>query len=58
MKKKGDIMSNYPLRLDQKLMEKLKKLAEYEGRSTNKEIEYILKKEIDRLENNHPSLFK
>lgn len=51
-------MSNYPLRLDQKLMEKLKKLAEYEGRSTNKEIEYILKKEIDRLENNHPSLFK
>lgn len=51
-------MSNYPLRLDPKLMEKIKKLAIYEARSMNKEIEYILKNEINKLEKNNPTLFK
>ncbi|MFR0545324.1 Arc family DNA-binding protein [Limosilactobacillus reuteri] len=51
-------MSNYPLRLDPKLMEKIKKLAIYEGRSMNKEIEHILKKEINKLEKSKPTLFK
>ena len=51
-------MSNYSLRLDPKLMEKIKKLGIYEGRSMNKEIEYILKNEINKLEKNNPTLFK
>ena len=58
LQEKEDFMSNYPLRLDPKLMEKIKKLAIYEGRSMNKEIEYILKNEINKLEKNNPTLFK
>lgn len=51
-------MSNYPLRLDPKLMKKVKELAIYEGRSVNKEIEHLLRKEIDKLEKSRPTLFK
>lgn len=41
----GDIMEiiNFNLRIDEDLNEKLIKIAEMEGRSKNKQIEYILK---------------
>ena len=36
----------YPLRIDEELMEELKKLAEEHSRSVNKEIEYLIKEAI------------
>ena len=36
----------YQLRRDSQIMEQIKKLADEDGRSINKEIEYILKKYI------------
>ena len=40
----------YPLRIDEELMEKLKIIAEENSRSVNKEIEYLIKKEIKTYE--------
>lgn len=39
----------YPLRIDDKVMEQVKQIAEQEGRSVNKQIEYILKLYIQTL---------
>lgn len=38
---------NFNLRIDEELNEKLIKIAELEGRSKNKQIEYILKKYVN-----------
>lgn len=37
----------YPLRIDEELMEGIRKIAELNSRSVNKEIEYIIKKRIE-----------
>lgn len=44
---------NFNLRIDEKLNEKLMKIAEQEGRSKNKQIEYILKKYVEKYEKNN-----
>ena len=36
----------YPLRIDEELMEELKKLADEHSRSVNKEIEFLIKAAI------------
>lgn len=36
----------FQLRIDSQVMEQVKKLADEDGRSVNKEIEYILKKYV------------
>ncbi len=36
----------YPLKIDPEVMEKIKEISEHEGRSVNKQIEFILKKFI------------
>ncbi len=44
---------NYPrftLRVSAGLLEKLSFIAEYHGRTKNKEIEYILKKQVSEFE--------
>lgn len=43
---KMDII-NFNLRIEEELNEKLIKIAELEGRSKNKQIEYILKKYVN-----------
>lgn len=40
----------YPLRIESEIMEKIKFIAKDNGRSTNKEIEFRLKKVIDEYE--------
>ena len=47
---------NFNLRIDEVLNEKIIKLAEKEGRSKNKQIEYILKQYIDNYEENNTKL--
>lgn len=43
--------TNYPLRIPKELKQKMKYVAEYNGRSLNKEIEQIMKKYIHDFEN-------
>ena len=43
----------YTLRVDRELFKKFRYIAEYEGRSANKEIEQYLKKRVARFEAEH-----
>lgn len=45
--------TNFMLRISDELNEKLIKIAENEGRSKNKQIEYILKKYVEQYENSN-----
>ena len=38
----------FPLRIDEELMKKLKEISENNSRSINKEIEFLIKKHIDK----------
>jgi len=40
----------YPLRIDNTIMKKMKVISKDNGRSVNKEIEFILKKHIQDIE--------
>lgn len=48
-----DNLSRYTLRIPQELLDKLAYIAEYEGRSKNKEIEQLIKKRIQEFEAVH-----
>ena len=48
-----DELSRYTLRVEQKLLDKLGYIAEYEGRTKNKEIEQIIKRRIAQFEREH-----
>lgn len=51
-------LPQYGLRIPSKTMDKLKYIAEYSGRSANKEIEQLILKHIDAWEQEHgPILF-
>ncbi len=43
----------YTLRVDSGLFRKFRYVAEYKGRSANKEIEQMLKKRVEAFENEH-----
>ena len=43
----------YTLRADRKLFAKFRYVAEYEGRSANKEIEQFLKRHVAKFEEKH-----
>ncbi len=46
----------YPLRIDKTVMDKLRIIANNNGRSVNKEIEYQLKKAISEYESQYGSI--
>ena len=48
-----DILPRYTLRIPQVLLDKLGYIAEYEGRTKNKEIEQLIKKRIAEFEAVH-----
>ena len=48
-----DILPRYTLRIPQVLLDKLGYIAEYEGRTKNKEIEQLIKKHIAEFEAVH-----
>ncbi len=48
-----DKLVRYTLRVDRKLFAKFRYVAEYEGRSANKEIEQYLKRCVAEFENEH-----
>ena len=48
-----DNLPRYTLRVSQLLLDKLAYIAEYEGRTKNKEIEQLIKKRIPEFEEPH-----
>lgn len=48
-----DPLSRYTLRVEQELLDKLGYIAEYEGRTKNKELEQMIKKRIRDFEAEH-----
>ena len=48
-----DNKSRYTLRVDQTLLDKLGYIAEYEGRTKNRELEQLLKRHIEQFEREH-----
>ena len=48
-----DNLPRYTLRVPQLLLDKLGYIAEYEGRTKNKEIEQLIKKRIAEFEQQH-----
>lgn len=48
-----DNLSRYTLLIDQTLLDKLGYIAEYEGRTKNRELEQIIKKRIRDFEQEH-----
>ena len=53
-----DNLPRYTLRIPQELLDKLAYIAEYEGRTKNKEIEQLIKKRIAEFEEVHGSIEK
>ncbi len=48
-----DKLLRYTLRVDRLLFQKFRYIAEYEGRSANKEIEQFLKRHVAEFEGQH-----
>lgn len=48
-----DTLPRYTLRVSQELLDKLAYIAEYEGRTKNKELEQLIKKRIADFEAEH-----
>lgn len=51
-----DNLPRYTLRISQLLLDKLAYIAEYEGRTKNKEIEQLIKKRIAEFEETHGNI--
>ena len=51
-----DNLPRYTLRIPQVLLDKLAYIAEYEGRTKNKEIEQLIKRRIAQFEAKHGSI--
>lgn len=49
-------LPRYTLRIDIILLEKIKFIAESEGRSANKEIERLIKKHVEEYENSNGTI--
>ncbi len=48
-----DKLVRYTLRMDRRLFAKFRYVAEYEGRSANREIEQMLKRRVEKFEKLH-----
>ena len=48
-----DVLARYTLRVNPLLLKKLGYIAEYEGRTKNKELEQMIKKRITDFEKEH-----
>lgn len=48
-----DSLPRYTLRISRMLLDKIAYIAEYEGRTKNKEIEQLIKKKVEEFEKEH-----
>ena len=51
-----DKLPRYTLRIDQMDLDKLAYIAEYNGRSKNREIEFLIRRHIKEFETEHGSI--
>ena len=51
-----DTLSRYTLRVEPELLEKLGYIAEYEGRTKNRELEQMIKRRIVDFEKEHGAI--
>ena len=51
-----DNLPRYTLRISQNLLNKLDYIAEYEGRSKNKELEQLVKRRVAEFEKEHGTI--
>lgn len=49
----SDNLSRYTLRVPQIILDKIGYIANYDGRSKNKEIKFLMKNKIDEFEKEH-----
>lgn len=49
----GDGLPRYTLRIPQHLLDKIGYIAEYEGRTKNREIEQLIKRRVEEFEDRH-----
>ena len=52
-----DNLPRYTLRIPQSLLDKIGFIAEYEGRTKNKEIEQLIKRRIEEFEETHGNIY-
>lgn len=48
-----DKLLRYTLRIDRRLFAKFRYVAEYNGRSANKELEQMMKRRVEKFEKEH-----
>lgn len=53
---KDDNILRYTLRINRHLFKKFRYVAEYSGRSANKEIEQLMKTKVESFENEHGTI--
>lgn len=46
-------LSKFTLRIDSELLKKFRFIAEYNARSANRELELLIKKQVDNFEKEH-----
>lgn len=51
-----DKIIRYTLRMDRKLFAKFRYVAEYDGRSANREIEQMIKRRVEKFEKEHEEI--
>lgn len=51
-----DNLFRYTMRIDKTLYQKFRYIAEYSGRSVNKEIEQMLKRRVEKFEKEHEEI--
>ncbi len=51
-------LPQFTLRIPQEQMDKFRYIAEYNARSCNRELEHLIKKQIDEFEKEHGKILK
>lgn len=51
-----DNLFRYTMRIDKTLYQKFRYIAEYSGRSVNKEIEQMIKRRVEKFEKDHEEI--
>ncbi len=51
-----DILPRYTMRINRNLLDRLQYIAQYEGRTANKQLEHLVKKNIKEFEAEHGSI--
>ena len=49
---------SFTLRIDEQLLDKLHVIADYEGRSANGQVVYLIRRAVEQYENKNGKIFK